>query len=264
MDVAPRPLRRGLRARAGRRRPAELGVAARGALTRRRYGRTMSPRRSTSASTSPGRAPARRRRRDRGPAVSRAQAAVAQGAGAGRAHVPPAEGDDRGREPAHGLRGGQLPQRRRVLGARHGDLHDPRRRLHAPLRVLQRPDGQADLERPAGADAGGEPGQADGPAPRGRHLGGPRRPPRLRRERVRRRHPLDPHAGARLQGRGPDARLPRPGDAAGEGDPRAPRRLQPQRRDGAAPVPEGAPRLATSCARAGCCGSPRRSAATRW
>ena len=46
-----------------------------------------------------------------------------------------------------------------------------------------------------------------------------------------------------LQGRGPDARLPRPGDAAREGDPRAPRRLQPQRRDGAAALPEGAPRL---------------------
>ena len=39
---------------------------------------------------------------------------------------------------AHRLRGGELPQHRRVLGARHRDLHDPRRRLHAPLRVLQR------------------------------------------------------------------------------------------------------------------------------
>ena len=36
----------------------------------------------------------------------------------------------------------------------------------APLRLLQRADGQADLERPAGAAAGGEPGQADGTAPR--------------------------------------------------------------------------------------------------
>ncbi len=46
-----------------------------------------------------------------------------------------------------------------------------------------------------------------------------------------------------LQGRGPDPRLPRPGDAAGEGRPRAARRLQPQRRDRAAALPAGAARL---------------------
>ena len=85
------------------------------------------------------------------------------------------------REPQHRLRGGQLPQRRRVLGARHRDVHDPRRRLHPALRVLQRPDGKADLERPARADARRRQRQADGPAPRRRHLGGPRRPARLRR-----------------------------------------------------------------------------------
>ena len=179
----------------------------------------------------------------RGAALPRAQAALAEGPGAGRPDLPAPEGDDPRAEPAHGLRGGQLPQRRRVLGARHRDLHDPRRRLHAPLRLLQRADGQADLERPARADAGRGPGEADGPAPRGGHLGRPRRPARLRRQRLRRRDPLDPDAGAGLQGRGADARLPRPGDAAGEGDPRAARRLQPQRRDGAAPLPEGAPRL---------------------
>ena len=38
----------------------------------------------------------------------------------------------------HGLRGSQLPQHRRVLEPRHGDLHDPRRHLHAVLRLLQR------------------------------------------------------------------------------------------------------------------------------
>ncbi len=161
----------------------------------------------------------------------------------GRADLPPAEGDDRLRQPAHGLRGGELPQRRRVLGARHRDLHDPRRRLHPPLRLLQREDGRADLERPAGAAARRQPGEEDGAAPRGRHLGRPRRPARLRGERLRRRDPLDPDAGAGLQGRDPHPRLPRPGDAAGEGDPRAARRLQPQRRDGAAALPGGAPRL---------------------
>ena len=58
----------------------------------------------------------------------------------GRPDLPQAEAVDRGRQPAHGLRGGELPQRRRVLGARHGDVHDPRRRLHPPLRLLQRAD----------------------------------------------------------------------------------------------------------------------------
>ena len=131
------------------------------------------------------------------PLPPRPQAALAEGAGAGRADLPPAEGDDRRRQPAHRLRGGQLPQRRRVLGARHRDLHDPRRRLHPPLRLLQREDGRADLERPAGAAARRQPGEEDGPAPRGRHLGRPRRPARLRGERLRRRDPLDPDAGAR-------------------------------------------------------------------
>ena len=46
-----------------------------------------------------------------------------------------------------------------------------------------------------------------------------------------------------VQGRGPHPRLPRPGDAAGEGRPRAARRLQPQCRDGPAALPASAPRL---------------------
>ena len=94
-------------------------------------------------------------------------------------------------------------------------------------------------------------GEADGPAARRRHLRRPRRPARLRRRRLRRRDPLDPDAGAGLQGRGADSRLPRPGDAAGEGGPREARRLQPQRRDGAAPLPEGAPRLGLHALRPG-------------
>ena len=105
-------------------------------------------------------------------------------------------------------------------------------------------DGQADVERPARAGPRRALDREDGPAPRGHHLGRPRRPARLRRERLRRRHPPDPPPGARLQGRDPHARLPRPGDAAGEGHRRAARRLQPQRRGRAAPVPRRAPRLA--------------------
>ena len=53
-------------------------------------------------------------------------------------------------------------------------------------------------------------------------------------------------AGAALQGRGAHAGLPRPGDAAREGDRRAPRRVQPQRRGRAAPLPRRAPRVGRS------------------
>ena len=63
--------------------------------------------------------------------------------------------DDRRRGAAHRLPGGRLPEHRRVLAARHGHVHDPRRHLHAPLRLLQRQDRQADVQRPARAAARG-------------------------------------------------------------------------------------------------------------
>ena len=40
----------------------------------------------------------------------------------------------------HRLRGGALPQHRGVLGAAHGHGHDPRRHVHARLRLLRRED----------------------------------------------------------------------------------------------------------------------------
>ena len=40
-------------------------------------------------------------------------------------------------EAQHGLRGRALPQHRRVLAPWHRHLHDPRRRLHARLRLLR-------------------------------------------------------------------------------------------------------------------------------
>ena len=46
----------------------------------------------------------------------------------------------RGERPAHGLRGGRLPQHRRVLGEEARHLHDHGRHLHARLRLLQRQD----------------------------------------------------------------------------------------------------------------------------
>ena len=65
--------------------------------------------------------------------------------------------------------------------------------------------------------------------------------PDLGAGRLRGHDPGDPPPGTRLRRRGADARLPRPGDAACPRDRRAAGRVQPQRRDRAAAVPEGAP-----------------------
>ena len=79
-----------LRARAGRGRPARLAerstASRRWSATRRRYGRRDGPRRAERIHVTRSRAPTRAARDDRrGPPVPRAQAAVAEGAGAGRA-----------------------------------------------------------------------------------------------------------------------------------------------------------------------------------
>ena len=210
----------------------------------------------------PGRRP--RARHGRGAPLRRAQAAVVQAPGAREPALPRAARDDRGPGPPHGLPGGGLPQHRRVLGARHRHVHDPRRHLHAALRLLQREDGQAHPPRSARAAAGGAVGEEDGPAPRGHHERRPRRPARPRRLGVRGRDPLDPPARARLQGRGADARLPRRGDAARPRDRRAARRVQPQRGDRAAPLPARAARLALPALLPRARARRRRWAATRW
>ena len=41
-------------------------------------------------------------------------------------------------QPAHGVRGSLVPEHRRVLQQRHGDVHDHGRHLHAALPVLRR------------------------------------------------------------------------------------------------------------------------------
>ena len=51
--------------------------------------------------------------------------------------------------PRHGVRGGRLPQYRRVLGEEARHLHDHGRHLHARLRLLQRQDRHARRARPA-------------------------------------------------------------------------------------------------------------------
>ena len=55
--------------------------------------------------------------------------------------------------PAHGVRGGGLPQHLRVLGRPHGHVHDPRRAVHPRVRLLPRRHPQAlplDLDEPGG------------------------------------------------------------------------------------------------------------------
>ena len=134
---------------------------------------------------------------------------------------------------AHDLRGGALPEHRRVLGARHGDLPDPRRHLHARLPVLLRPLGQARrAARPARAAPAGQAAaqmglshvvvtsvDRDDLPDRGAGA--------LRGD--------DPRAQAEAaggEGRDPDARLPRRrGGGAHDRARRAPRGLQPQHRD---------------------------------
>ena len=217
---------------------------------RRRGGRVTERLHVTRSRAKPGgAAPVGRRR---GP-VPLAQAAVAEGEGAGRPELPPHRAPDAREVAAHRLRGGELPQHRRVLGARHRHVHDPRRHLHAPLRLLQREVRRARPGRPRRAAARRPRREADGAASLRRHLGGPRRPARRRRGRVRGHDPRDPQARAGLRGRGADARLPRPGDAARARDRRAARRLQPQRRDRAAAVSRRRAAGRTSGAPAACC-----------
>ena len=71
-------------------------------------------------------------------AAPRAQARLAEGARAWLRELPPPQGTDARARPAHRLRRSELPQHRRVLAPRHRHLHDPRRHLHALVRLLQR------------------------------------------------------------------------------------------------------------------------------
>ena len=103
--------------------------------------------------------------------------------------------DDRARQrPAYGVRGGRLPQYRRVLGEEARHLHDHGRHLHARLRVLQRQDRAARRARCRGAGACRRSDREARPRPCRHHLGRPRRSRRRRRGAFRRRHPRDPRA----------------------------------------------------------------------
>ena len=114
-----------------------------------------------------------------------------------------------------------MPQRRRVLGARHRDVHDPRRHLHAPLRLLQCEDRAS---RPGTTRSSQRASRARS---HGWGCATPSSPPstattcRTSAPALSQRDPRGPPPGPRLPDRGPDARLPGPGDAARAGRRRA-------------------------------------------
>jgi hypothetical protein len=92
---------------------------------------------------------------------------------------------------AHRVRGGLLPEHRRMLRQGHRHLHDHGRHLHPPLPLLRR---RPRPPRAAQRQRAGQPRQdhrRDAPEVRRDHLGGPRRPARRRRPALRRLHPRD-------------------------------------------------------------------------
>ena len=122
--------------------------------------------------------------------------------------------DRQGKRPGHRLRGGGLPEHRRVLGQEARHLHDHGRHLHPRLRLLQRQDRHARRARcrRAGACRGGDL-QARA-RPHRDHLGRPRRSRRRRRRAFRADHPRDPRALPGHHDRDPDAGLPAQGRRA--------------------------------------------------
>ncbi|CAA9353106.1 MAG: Lipoyl synthase, partial [uncultured Gemmatimonadetes bacterium] len=174
----------------------------------------------------------------------RAQAGVAQGAGAGKPQLPAPQAADARPGPPHRVRRGPLPQHRRVLGERHRHLHDPGRRVHPRLQVLRgRPRPPHRAGRGRAAPRGRLRGHHGAGARRG-HLGEPRRAQERRRRDLRGGHPPDPRAPARVHGGGARPRLQGERDGAahrgggGAGDP------GPQHRHGGAAVEAPAPRRA--------------------
>ncbi len=177
-----------------------------------------------------------------------AQARLDPGQGAGQRRLHGNQGADAPAQPRHRLRGGGLPEYRRVLDQEARDGDDPRRHLHPRLRLLQRQDRHAARGRSARARAcRGRRGRAR-PHPYRRHLGRPRRSARRRRLAVRQgdRGAAAQHAGD--HDRDPDPRFPQQVASRGREDHRgAPRRLQPQSRNGAAPLSDDPARRALLC-----------------
>ena len=117
--------------------------------------------------------------------------------------------------PRHGVRGGGLPEHRRVLEAEARHLHDHGRHLHAGLRLLQRRHRHARRARSARAGQRRRSRRQARPGPRRHHLGRPRRPRRRRRRALRRSdHGASAPAAPGTTDRGADARLPAQGRRA--------------------------------------------------
>ena len=162
--------------------------------------------------------------------------------------------------PAHRLRGGRLPQHRRVLGEEARHLHDHGRHLHARLRLLQRQDraaGRARSERARACRARRSRSSAS------RMSSSPRSTatisPTAAREHFARDHPRHPRALPDDHHRGADAGFPAQGRRGRDGGRGAARRVQPQSRDGAVALSDGAAGRALFRTRSGCCSGSRRS-----
>ncbi len=170
-----------------------------------------------------------------------------------------------GAEPAHDLRGGALPEHRRVLGPRHRDVPDPRRHVHPRLPLLLRPLRPARAPaRPARAAAARAGGRADGAQARRRHLGRPRRPARPRRRPLRGDDPGAQGAScpsATVEVLTPDF-LGVEEEALRTVLAAAARRLQPQHRDRAPAAPAHARREGVVRRRRSGCSRARRSSPT--
>ena len=154
----------------------------------------------------------------------------------------------------HGVRGGRLPQHRRVLGgpARHHDDHG--RHLHARLRLLQRA-ARACRARSIRKSPRTSPKRWPklGLRSHRHHLGRSRRSGRRRRRAFRGHHPRHPRAHAHDHDRGADAGLPAQGRRARDGRGGGARRLQPQPRDGAVALSQDPARRALLPLASGCC-----------
>ena len=173
-------------------------------------------------------------------------------AGAAQARLDPRQGAgveglrgdarDRARErPAHRVRGGRLPQHRRVLGEEARHLHDHGRHLHARLRLLQRQDrpaGRARSER-AGACRARRPRSSASPissSPRSIATISPTAAPTHFAQTIRAIRARCPHD----HDRGADAGFPAQGRRGRAGGRGAARRVQPQSRNRAVALSDGA------------------------
>ena len=125
---------------------------------------------------------------------------------------------DRAREQAaYRLRGGRLPQHRRMLDEASRDHDDHGRHLHARLCLLQRRDRAAEAARPGEPESVADAVAQARPRACRHHLRRPRRSGRRRRGAFCRRHPRHPRAHAGHDDRGADPRFPAQGGRARDG-----------------------------------------------